>query len=253
MPLVLLPPIGLDERCWDWLDLPVPAIRHVYPGFGSRPRGDQPADLDVWADEVAGLGGGEPLDLVGVSMGSMVAQHAALRRPDRVRSLLLACTGGSADPAAALARAEAAESGGMETVLDSTLRRWFTSGALAARPPHPGVEQVRRTLLALDPSAFADGWRAIARHDVLGRLGSVSVPTTCVAGSGDASAPTARVRRLARAIPGARLEVLDGPHMLHVENPGAFSQAIAAHLGRCEPLPPPGAPGGHRRPGGSPP
>jgi 3-oxoadipate enol-lactonase len=231
--LVLLPPIGLDENCWDWLDLPVPAVRHVYPGFGRRPRNGEPADLDAWADEVAGLGNGEALDLVGISMGSMVAQHVAVRHPDRVRSLLLACTGGSADPAVALGRAAAAADGGMSGTLDSTLRRWFTAGALAARPEHPGVGYARATLLALDPASWADGWRAIARHDVLARLGVVTVPTTCVAGRSDASAPVERVRCLADAIPGARLEILDGPHMIHLENPAAFSAALAAHLDRC--------------------
>jgi pimeloyl-ACP methyl ester carboxylesterase len=230
--IVLLPPVGLDEHCWDWLDLPVPVIRHVYPGFGRRPRGAQPADLDVWADEVASLGGGEPLDLAGVSMGSMVAQHAALRHPGRIRSLLLACTGGSASPDSALARAAAAAAG-MAAVLDDTLRRWFTPGALDARPAHPGVEYATRTLLALDPASFTDGWRAIARHDVLTRLGAITAPTTCIAASSDASGPVQRVRRLAEAIPRARLEILDGPHMIHLENPVAFSAALAAHLERC--------------------
>jgi 3-oxoadipate enol-lactonase len=235
--LVLLPPVGLDEHCWDWLDLPVPAIRHVYPGFGRRPRDGRPADLDAWADEVAGLGVGEPLDLAGISMGSMVAQHVAVRHPGRVRSLLLACTGGSADPASALARAVAGEEKGMTGVLDSTLRRWFTAAALDARPAHPGVAYATATLLALDPRAGADGGRAIARHDVLARLGGVSAPTTCVAGSGDLSAPVERVRKLAEAIPGARLEILDGPHMIHLENPAAFSAALAAHLERRGPRP----------------
>jgi len=225
--LVLLPPVGLDERCWDWLDLPAPAIRHVYPGFGHRPRDDRPADLDTWADEVAELGDGEPLDLVGISMGSMVAQHLAVRHPGRVNSLLLACTGGSADPAVALGRAAAA--GGMTGTLDSTLQRWFTAAALAARPEHPGVGYARATLLALDPASWAAGWRAIARHDVLAALGAVTAPTTCIAGRSDQSAPPERVRRLAAAIPGARLEMLDGPHMIHLENPVAFSAALATH------------------------
>jgi 3-oxoadipate enol-lactonase len=230
--VVLLPPIGLDEHCWDWLDLPAgPVIRHVYPGFGRRPAGPRPADLDVWADEVAALGSGEPLDLAGVSMGSMVAQHTALRHPGRVRSLLLACTGGSADPGPALARAAAA-AGGMAGVLDETLRRWFTRGALEAQPAHPGVDYATRTLLDLDPASFAGGWRAIARHDVLSRLAAVTAPTTCIAASSDASAPVQRVQRLAEAIPGSRLEVLDGPHMIHLENPAAFSGALAAHLER---------------------
>jgi 3-oxoadipate enol-lactonase len=232
MTLVLLPPVGLDDRCWDWLDLPVPAVRHVYPGFGGRPRDGKPADLDTWADEVAALGGGGPLDLVGISMGSMVAQHAAIRHPARVRSLLLACTGGSADRASALARAGAAEESGMAGVLEETLRRWFTAAALAATPAHPGVAYATATLLALDPQSWADGWRAIAGHDVLARLGAVTAPTTCVAGSGDLSAPVGRVRALAGAIPGARLEILDGPHMIHLENPGAFSAVLASHLER---------------------
>ena len=232
MALVLLPPVGLDEHCWDWLELPVPAIRHVYSGFGSRPRDGRPADLDVWADEVAGLGDGEPLDLAGISMGSMVAQHVAVRHPDRVHSLLLGCTGGSADPAVALGRAEAAEAGGMTAVLDATMRRWFTAAALTARPGHPGVGYARATLLALDPASWAAGWRAIAGHDVLARLGAVTVPATCVAARDDLSAPVERVRRLAEAIPGARLEILDGPHMIHLENPAAFSAVLAAHLRR---------------------
>jgi 3-oxoadipate enol-lactonase len=230
--LVLLPPVGLDEHCWDWLDLPVEAVRHVYPGFGRRPRNDQPADLDTWADEVAGLADGEPLDLVGVSMGSMVAQHVAVRHPDRVHSLLLGCTGGSADPAVALGRAEAAEAGTMTAVLDATLQRWFTAAALTARPEHPGVGYARGTLLALDPASWAAGWRAIAGHDVLARLGAVTAPTTCVAARHDLSAPVERVRRLARAIPGARLEILDGPHMIHLENPAAFSTVLVSHLRR---------------------
>jgi 3-oxoadipate enol-lactonase len=235
--LVLLPPVGLDDRCWDWLDLPVPAIRHVYPGFGSRPRDGRLADLDAWADEVAALGGAEPLDLAGVSMGSMVAQHVAVRHPGRVRSLLLACTGGSADPGSALARAGAAENEGMAAVLEATLRRWFTPAALAARPAHPGVAYATATLLALDPRSWADGWRAIARHDVLARLGAVTAPATCVAATRDLSAPVERVRTLAETIPGARLEILEGPHMIHLENPAAFSAALVAHLERRGPRP----------------
>lgn len=233
MTLVLLPPIGLDEHCWDWLDLTRPAIRHVYPGFGRRPRDSRPADLDTWADEVAALGDGSPLDLVGVSMGSMVAQHVAVRHPDRVRSLLLACTGGSADPAVALGRAGAAEAAGMAGVLEETLARWFTAAALAAGSGHPGVAYARATLLALDTASWAAGWRAIAGHDVLAALGAVTVPATCVAGRSDASAPLPRVRRLADAIPGARLEILDGPHMMHLENPAAFAAVLTAHLDRC--------------------
>jgi 3-oxoadipate enol-lactonase len=181
------------------------------------------------ADEVADTYDG-PLDLAGCSMGGMVGQHVAIRHPHRVRSLLMACTGASADPAAMRERAAAAESGGMEAVLATTLERWFTPAALAQRPQHPGVAYARAALLRLDPASFADGWRAIATHDARPRLGEVRARTTCVAGDADASASVARVREVADGIPRARMEVVVGPHMLPLEHPGTFGELLRAHL-----------------------
>jgi pimeloyl-ACP methyl ester carboxylesterase len=228
---VLLTPIGLDSGCWQWLELPagLEVARPEHPGHGSRPRASGPFDLDRLADEVASAYGG-PLHLAGVSLGGMVAQHLAVRHPDRVRSLLLACTGPSADAEAMRARAAEVEKEGMEGVLEATLERWFTEEALTRRP-HPGVAYARRTLLALDPGSFADAWRAIATHDLLDRLGEIDAPTTCLAGGADPAAPSARMRSLAEAVPGARLVTIDGgPHMLHLERPGEFSAALRDHL-----------------------
>jgi 3-oxoadipate enol-lactonase len=232
MTMILLPPVGLDAGCWDWLELPdVACVKHVYPGLGDRPRGDFELTLDNLADEVVTLADG-PLDLVGVSMGAMVAQHAAIRHPGRVRSMLLACSGASASPGRSLEQAETVAGGGMAAVLDSTLARWFRPQTLAQQPAHPGVGYVTATLLALDPRSFADSWRAIAGHDVLDQLPGVTVPATCVAGSDDGAAPADRMRLLADGLPDARLVVLDGSHMLMLENPRDFSAELARHLAR---------------------
>jgi 3-oxoadipate enol-lactonase len=232
MTMILLPPVGLDDGCWDWLSLPGDGcVKHVYPGLGSRPRGGFELTLDNLADEVVTLADG-PLDLVGVSMGAMVAQHAAIRHPGRVRSMVLACSGASASPAWSMEQAATVERDGMAAVLDSTLARWFRPETLAMSPAHPGVAYVTATLLALDPRSFADSWRAIADHDVLGQLPAVAVPATCIAGSADSAAPADRMRLLTDGLPDARLVVLDGAHMLHLENPRDFSRELAAHLGR---------------------
>ena len=87
--------------------------------------------------------------------------------PTRVRSLFVACTGAVGRPRGRWSsRAADAEALGMEGVLDVTLERWFTAGgARAATPSTRGVDYARSALLALDPAAFADGWRAIGGHD----------------------------------------------------------------------------------------
>ena len=229
MTLVLLTAIGLGADAWDAVDLPPGAIRHEWPGFGARPRAEHQPDMASLADEVAGAYDG-PLDLAGCSMGGMVGQHIAIRHPHRVRSLLMGCTGASADPATMAERAAAAERGGMEGVLATTLERWFTPEALALRPEHPGVTFARATLLGLDPLCFADGWRAIATHDARPRLGEIVARTTCVAGDADAAASVARVQEVADGIPGARMEVVAGPHMLPLEHPDTFGDLLRNHL-----------------------
>jgi 3-oxoadipate enol-lactonase len=231
MTLVLLHPVGLDSGCWDLAasQLPADAVRHELPGFGARPRRTPVATVQDLADDVAESCPGM-LDVVGVSFGGMVGQHLAVRHPDRVRSLLVACTGASTNAEAMLGRAAAVEHGGMEGVLQSTLDRWFTAAALAARPEHPGVAYARRTLAALDPAAFADGWRTIAGHDALDGLRGVTARVTALAGAHDVSAPVERVRQVADLVPGARLIVLDAPHMVHLERPQEFAAAVREHL-----------------------
>jgi 3-oxoadipate enol-lactonase len=226
--LILLHPIGLDAHCWDWLDVGQ-ALKPTFPGHGSRPRPKRVASLDDIADEIAGQSDGR-LDVVGVSMGGAVAQHLALRHPSRVHSLMLACTGGNTNREKLRERGQAAEDGGMESVLASTMQRWFTPEALEADPPHPGVAYARSCLMAMDPTAFADAWRALAEHDVLDRLKEICVPVTCLAASSDASSPVSARETLTRRLPNARMVILDGPHMIHLENPVDFSQAVRDHV-----------------------
>jgi 3-oxoadipate enol-lactonase len=228
--LVLLTPIGLDAGCWEWMTLPeAPVAKHTFPGFGGRPRAHEPPTMASLADEVAAAYD-PPLDLVGVSLGGMVALHLTLRHQARVRSLMVCCTGAKSDPQTMEGRAQAAESDGMAGVLEVTLQRWFTPAFLAREPEEAAVAYARATLLALDPGSFADGWRAIAGHDASPRLGEIAVPTTALAGSADAASSVARTREIAERVPGARFVEVDGPHMMQLEHPLELGAAIADHL-----------------------
>jgi 3-oxoadipate enol-lactonase len=228
MPVVLLHPVGLDRHCWDWVNMKG-MVAHDLPAHGGRSRPEN-LSMAMFADDVVEHFEG-PLDVVGLSMGGMVALHVALRHPERVRSLVVACTSASASPGLMRQRAEAVEAGRIESVLQSTLERWFTSAALA-QPDHPGVEYARRRLLADSPGDFAASWRAMAGHDVAERLREIRVPVTAIAGDGDASSPVDALARIAHGVAEGRLVVLTGPHMLQLEEPELFSSAVREHLAR---------------------
>ncbi|MCW2899938.1 MAG: alpha/beta hydrolase fold protein [Streptosporangiaceae bacterium] len=228
MPVVYLHPIGLDGEMWGSAALPG-ALTPSFPGFGGTPLEGKPTFerlVDFVADAVRGRG---PVDLVGVSLGSMVAQHVAVRRPDLVRSVVLACGGMATVPEVSLERAATTRRVRMAGVLVSTLERWF-SPAVLGDESHPGVAYARERLVTDSADVFAAYWEAMAEHDVRAQLPGLEVPATVVAGSADVSVPVATMREVCDLIPEARFQVLEGPHMLPLENPSGFADAVAAHL-----------------------
>jgi 3-oxoadipate enol-lactonase len=227
LPVVLLHPIGLDSRTWQFVDISfIPsAVVHDFPGHRGRVA-DAPADLDAFADDLVRRNPG-CLHLAGVSMGGAVALHAALRHPDRVASIALVAAGaGSADGSVLDARADAVERDGIEGVLDETLDRWFDGYAEGAPD---AVDYARATLLAQDAGWFAGCWRALARHDVAGRLREIDVPVTVVHPVRDAATLESK-EALAASLPHGRLLVIDGPHMVQLARPADFAGALKEHL-----------------------
>ncbi|MGE0842818.1 alpha/beta fold hydrolase [Pseudonocardia sp.] len=230
MTVLFLHPVGLDRDAARFLDLgadggDVHAV--TFPGHGDRRRARPGLTLADMADEIAGHARG-PFDVVGASLGGMVAMHLALDHPGMVRSLVLACTTPDGAPDVMEARAAATEEHGSAGMLDDTMTRWFTADGLASGAPY--LDHARERLLAMDPGALADTWRAIGAHHVLDRLGDITVPATCIAGRVDASTPLEAMSDLASRLPAARLVELDAPHMAFMENADEFAAAVRAHL-----------------------
>ncbi|MBO0820096.1 MAG: hypothetical protein J2P26_04520 [Nocardiopsaceae bacterium] len=230
--LVLLPSIALDDTSWRWLDLPadVRVATPVYPGHGTTGDWLPGVSLDDVADMIAAAYPG-PLEVAGISLGGILAQHLAVRHPDRVRSLLIAGTTAHSDPATMTGRAEAVESNpNNNDYSEQTLRRWFTSEALAQVPEHPGVAYARRRLAAMPGRSFGAAWRAMAGHDLRGRLRGLPARVTIVAGQGDQAAPPEAMREFAAEFDRPRFEVLAAPHLMQLETPEAFSAVLRRHL-----------------------
>ena len=106
-PLVLVMGLGGHSRTWA---LQVPAFSKRYRvvtidnrGAGRSDAPDEPYDMPLFADDVRAVLDELELDrvhLLGASMGGLIAQEFCHRYPERVRSLMLACSGvGASDPA----------------------------------------------------------------------------------------------------------------------------------------------------------
>lgn len=235
--MVLLHPVGLDGSFWGGLVARC-AVDHTVVsvdirGHGSSPEAERPGHMDARVAEIANLIAkldGGPAILLGVSFGGMIAQNVAIAHPQSVSGLVLAACPGripEAGRAGILQRAADAEAGGMEAVVDTTLQRWFTPGYQSSA----AVQAVRQRLLSDSVSGFAAAWEAVAEHDALDDLRNVDVPALVVAGEADEATPLDAKRALAEAIPGARLEIMEGaPHMMQIECADRFADIVRGFL-----------------------
>jgi 3-oxoadipate enol-lactonase len=172
----------------------------------------------------------ERVSFCGLSMGGMVGMWIAANAPDRVDRLVLACTAAwFGPPETWTERAALVRSGGMESVVDSVLERWFSPGFRQERPAE--VEEVRGFLLSTPPEGYAACCEAIGLWDFRPRLGEVRAPTLVLAGSADPATPPERAEEIAAGIPGARVRIFEGSaHLANIEQPEAFNDAILDHL-----------------------
>jgi 3-oxoadipate enol-lactonase len=94
------------------------------------------------------------------------------------------------------------------------------------RPSH--VELVRSMMSECPPETRLDAPRVLVGLDLTHELPKVRVPTLVIGGTADVLTPPFEARQMARLIPGARLELLQGAgHMLMLERTEEVDQLIA--------------------------
>ena len=206
------------------------------PGYGgSVPI--SPLTFAAIADAIAELLdelGVESAHLCGLSFGGHHALHAALRHPNRVRSLVLADTsaafGGDGTDPDEWRRLRTAP-------LDAGLALADIADEIIASIAAPGFEGVERDRSAAAMARIpAEGFRAacglLPCHDVRHRLGEITAPTLVTVGELDEETPPAYAAEIAEAIPDSRLEVIPGAgHLSPAEAPDVFNQLVGEFLG----------------------
>ncbi len=202
------------------------------------------SDVLALADEL----GWERFDLLGHSMGGMVAQVLALRAPERLRSLVLMDTGHGPveglDPALVALAVEVVRAEGVERLIElmaemGTAGRARTPSEARVREERAGyVDFGDRKMRAASPAMYAAmAPRIHTADDRLDALRTLDVRTLVVVGEED-EAFVGPSERLAEAIPGATLEVIpEAAHSPQFENPDRWWKVVSRFLeaGRPEP------------------
>jgi pimeloyl-ACP methyl ester carboxylesterase len=221
-PVLFIQGLGVDHRGWAAVTRPL-ARRFRCISFDNRDVGrsalvDAPYGVvDMAADalgllDALGLG---RADIVGTSMGGVIAQEMAIRHPERVRRLVLVTTYTSGDP-----RGTAIFQG--QALLRRTLSRedycratfWSVYSHQDYRREDGFIEQmIARTAgndLWQSQDAYERHVRAVLNANTEGRLRQIAAPTLILAGAEDILTPMRFSSVLARDIPDNRLEVVEG-------------------------------------------
>jgi len=201
------------------------------PGFGRSADAPGPYTMEAYADAIARLLDARDLArviVVGGSMGGVVAQHFALRHPDRLARLLLVATGGfTADPAAALAKMDQMEAGPWgDAEIAAQVNGFFHNP-----PPPDRIVEYRRIAGMANRAAAVAAGRSNPRSRTFERLGGIAVPTLIIQGRHDRARTPEHGAAMRDRIPGARLVVLEGSgHTPQLEEPEAFYEVALPFL-----------------------
>jgi 3-oxoadipate enol-lactonase len=171
---------------------------------------------------------------IGASMGGLIAQEIALTAPDRVRSLVLACTHPGVAHAVwdAEALALLASRAGLtpEQAAEASIPFNY-----AATTPRERIEEdwAVRLPLACSPDGYLAQVQGTSVWSGLERLPSLRVRTLVVHGTADRLVPADNGRRIAQEIPGAELVLLpDANHLFFTDEPERTQELLLDWLGR---------------------
>jgi 3-oxoadipate enol-lactonase len=210
-------------------------LTYDHPGHGASPLPEHPCTVEALVHgllELLDELGLERASVCGVSLGGMVAMTLALKTPERVERLVLACTSAYLGPPEPwLDRARTVRTAGMEAIADVVVARWFTPEF--AREEPETVARFRAMLAATPPEGYARCCEAVGAWDARESISAIAAPVLVVAGDEDPATPVAHAELIASRVAESRLVVLErAAHLANVERADAFTAAVLEHLGQ---------------------
>ncbi|HEY6293979.1 MAG TPA: 3-oxoadipate enol-lactonase [Terriglobia bacterium] len=165
----------------------------------------------------------------GLSMGGMAGMWLGAYALGRVDRLVLCDTApriGSAE--FWRGRISSVLEGGMVTITEAVLERWFTPAFMSRAPE--AVEQTRQMLLQSPPEGYVACCAAVRDTDETQTLDRIRARTLVITGRHDPATPPADGRYIAGKVPGAHYVELEASHLSNIEAAPEFNQALLGFL-----------------------
>ena len=239
-PVLLVNGLGAHTAMWRVLERSLHGLRLIEfdaPGAGRSGTPAIPHRIRGLARIAAGVldaAGVEQADVLGYSMGGIVAQQLALDSPDRVRRLVLGASGcgiGSV-PSSTAAMLN------ILTPLRFVSRRyydWTIGSMVGGRARHDRAWVAEHGALRLQQAPAARGYFgqlvSIGGWTSLPHLARITHPTLVVGGEDDPLSPSANVLLLAHRLPRARALLAPGEgHLLLMDADSVVHEPIRRFL-----------------------
>ena len=241
-PLVLIMGYGGTMETWDprLVDALAQRYRVVIfdnAGLGGTQALPAPLGVDAMANQtsalITALGLGRP-DVLGWSMGSMIAQALAVLHPDQVNRLVLCASypGNGTTVKPAQQAINALDEGGRQALADlfPADQAAAQNAYLAAVSSYPAAPAAPADVVAAQGHAIDAWW---AGQDPAGaRDAGITARTLIADGAADRLDPAVNSRTLAGLIPGATLTLFpDAGHAFLFQDQAAFAAQLESFLG----------------------
>lgn len=246
-PLVLI--MGFGGECGDWVLQKCVFKRYFRVvtfdnrGVGKTDKPDEPYSIKTMADDVIGLMdylGIRCSNVLGVSMGGMIAQEIAINYPEMVNKLVLVSTTPGKDEKGGHSPEILRAMGLKEDFKDEDIKgvdigkvmnslSSFSYGNSMLKMIAVPFCWIRMKLFGID--GLRGQFEASIQHSTLSRLDEVKAPTLIIAGAEDKIVPPRFAQVMAQKIPNARLVMMeDGSHTLIAEKRSGFNKEVLGFL-----------------------
>lgn len=240
--LIILPGLGDGLRTVKGTALPMGFMYHTFATdytvwafsrLSHLPEGYTTRDMARDQAKAMELLGIQKADVLGVSMGGMIAQHLAAEYPEKVGKLLLVVTAARPNPLlleAVSEWTELARRGDHTAFMESNLRRIYSEDYY--RKNKRMVPLLGKLTKPTSYDRFLIQAEACCTHEAHDQLSKITAPTLVLGGEKDNCLGAEPSREIAARIPGAELKMYEQwGHGLYEEEKD-FQKTVLAFLRR---------------------